>query len=58
VAIVRRHVEDLREGAIQAKESRNGKYVSITVTVQAQSQRQLDSLYTELSGHERVLMVL
>jgi uncharacterized protein len=58
VAIVRRHVDDLREGAITAKESRNGKYVSLTVTIQAQSQQQLDDLYVELSTHQRVLMVL
>jgi putative lipoic acid-binding regulatory protein len=43
VAIVLRHVGEVREGAI---------------TVQAQSQDQLDNLYRELSGHERVLMVL
>ena len=58
VAIVRKHVNDLREGAIAAKQSRNGKYVSITVTIQAQSQAQLDGIYTELSRHERILMVL
>lgn len=56
--IVRRHVEDLREGAIRSRESRKGTYVSVTVTIQAQSQAQLDGLYHELSAHERVLMVL
>ena len=58
VSIVRRHVEDLGEGAIRSKQSRHGKYVSITVTFQAQSQQQLDRLYTELCAHEQVLMVL
>ncbi len=58
VAIVRRHVDDLGEGAIRSKQSRHGKYISITVTFQAQSQQQLDRLYTELCAHERVLMVL
>lgn len=58
VAIVRKHVNDLCEGAITAKQSRKGKYVSITVTIQAQSQEQLDRIYTELSSHERILMVL
>ncbi len=58
VAIVRKHVDDLREGAISAKQSRNGKYVSITVTIQAQSQAQLDGIYMELCRHERILMVL
>lgn len=58
VAIVRRHVEDLREGAVSSRESRKGNYVSVTVTIQAESQAQLDGLYHELSAHERVLMVL
>ena len=58
VAIVRKHVNDLREGAIRSKQSRTGKYVSITVTIQAKSQDQLDDIYGELSRHERILMVL
>ena len=58
VEIVRRHVTDLQDGAVRAKPSRAGKYVSLTVTVQAASQDQLDRLYVELSAHERVLMVL
>jgi uncharacterized protein len=58
VAIIRKHVDDLREGAIKAKRSRRGKYVSITVTIQAQSRDQLDGIYTELCRHERILMVL
>lgn len=58
VAIVRRHCADLREGAIRSKASRGGKYISITVTIQAESRAQLDRLYTELSTHEQILMVL
>ena len=56
--IVLRHVADLREGALRSRASSGGKYVSVTVTIQAQSQQQLDNLYRELSAHERVLMVL
>jgi len=58
VAIVRNHVGDLREGAIRAKKSRSGKYVSITVTMQICSQEQLDSIYMDLSSDDRVLMLL
>ena len=58
VATVRRHVSDLSEGSIRAKKSRNGKYVSITVTIQIRSQEQLDAIYAELSSNERILMVL
>ena len=58
VAIVRRHVSAFVDGAVRAKPSREGKYVSLTVTVWVESKQQLDGLYTELSGHERILMVL
>ncbi|MCC7120669.1 MAG: DUF493 domain-containing protein [Gammaproteobacteria bacterium] len=58
VAIVRRHVGSVREGAISVRASRGGNYVAVTVTVQADSQDQLDALYRELSSHERILMVL
>mgnify|MGYP001248776967 FL=1 len=58
VEIVLRHVGGLREGAVSVRASSGGSYVSLTVTVQAESQTQLDALYRELSGHERILMVL
>lgn len=58
VEIVMRHVGDLNEGAVVARSSRNGKYVSVTVTFRAQGQEQLDDLYRELSGHARIIMVL
>jgi len=58
VGIVRRHVPDLGEGAVHSRQSRRGRYVSVTVTFTARSREQLDALYRELSGHERVLVVL
>lgn len=56
--IVRRHVTEIADGAVRVKPSREGKFVSLTVTVWVETKQQLDGLYTELSGHERVLMVL
>ena len=58
VSIVRRHVDDLGEGAVRRRESRAGRYVSLTVTFTARSRDQLDALYRELTGHEQVLVVL
>ena len=58
VALVLNHVEKLSEGAVTSRLSRNRKYCSITVTIVAQGQAQLDAIYRELSGHERILMVL
>lgn len=58
VGIIVSHVGDINEGAVAMRASRNGKYVSVTVTFEARNQAQLDALYRELSGHERILMVL
>ncbi len=58
VEIVMRHIGDINEGAVAIRPSRNGKYVSVTVTFEAQGQHQLDELYRELSAHDRILMVL
>ncbi|MCV6636430.1 DUF493 domain-containing protein [Candidatus Albibeggiatoa sp. nov. NOAA] len=56
--IVRKHCPDLGEGAITQKASKGGNYVSVTVNIVARSKPQLDALYSELSAHERTLMVL
>jgi uncharacterized protein len=56
--IVRRHVPDLDESAVSSRTSGGTAYRSVTVTFAARSREQLDALYTELSGHELVLMVL
>jgi putative lipoic acid-binding regulatory protein len=58
VQIVRRHVADLGEGAVSTRDSRGGRYTAVTVTVEAQSQSQIDAIYRDLSGERRVVMVL
>ena len=56
VEIVRKHYPDLTEGAVKTRPSREGKYISVTVTINAQSREQLDNIYLDLTAHERVLM--
>lgn len=56
VEIVRNHHPDLTEGAVKTRPSREGKYISVTVTINAQSREQLDKIYLDLTAHERVLM--
>ena len=56
--LVENHVGPLAEEAIQINVSGKGNFVSITVTVTATSQRQLDDIYRDVSGHEDVLMAL
>ncbi len=56
--IVRRHVPDLADDAVTTRGSAGGKYLSVTATFIAESQAQLDAVYSELSRHEQVLFVL
>lgn len=58
VEIVRRHVDDLHEGAVTTRPSKDGNYMSVTVVVEATSKRQLDAIYQDLTGHPHVLMAL
>lgn len=58
VEIVHRHAPDLGEGAVRTRASKGGKYLSVTVTVNATSKKQLDTIYQALTDHELVLMSL
>jgi hypothetical protein len=58
VALIRRHSPDIHEGAVHTRLSRRGKYMSVTVTIQAQNRAQLDAIYMDLSSHDRVLVAL
>lgn len=56
VEIVNRHVEG--ELDVKTRPSRDGNFIAVTVTFEAHSKDQLDALYRELTGHDRVLMAL
>ena len=56
VMLVRKHAPDLLEGSVSTRLSRQGKYMSVTVTLQARSRLQLDEIYRELTRDKRVLM--
>jgi len=58
VEIVRRHVDDIREGAVSCRPSRAGTYLSVTVMIEATSREQLDAIYQGLTDHPDVLMAL
>lgn len=58
IEIVRRHVDDIAEGAVSSKQSSGGKFTSITVTIRATSKQQLDAIYQDLSSHQRIKYVL
>ena len=56
--VVLRHAPDFHPETIEMRTSKNGRYLSLTVTVNARSREQLDALYSELSKHPMVMMVL
>ena len=57
-SLVEKHAGAVADDAIQATLSRNGRFVSVTVTITATSQQQLDAIYQDVTDHEDVLMAL
>ncbi|NJO54720.1 MAG: DUF493 domain-containing protein [Bacteroidales bacterium] len=58
VEIVSRHASRPAEADVSARLSRGGKWVSVTLTIQAESRAQLDAIYCDLTAHESVVWVL
>jgi len=58
VSLVARHVPETLDIDVSVRESRGGRYQAVSVTVRAESKAQLDAIYQDLSGHERIIMVL
>ena len=58
VAIVERHAGSDAEIVVRTRLSRDENYVAVTCAFRADSRAQVDALYAELSGHDRILMVL
>ena len=56
--LVRQHAPDLTETDVSSRPSKEGKYISITLTVTATSREQLDAIYYALTDCEHVLMSL
>lgn len=58
VSMVEAHAGPIPENHVRLRDSRDGTFVALTVIVHAQTQAQLDAIYTDLSAHDSVLMVL
>lgn len=56
--IVEQHAGPVSDEAIRTSPSRNGRFISITITIDAESQAQLDAIYVDLSAHDDVLVAL
>lgn len=58
VAIVERHSGKISADAIRCAPSSSGNFLSVTVTIEAQSQKQLDDIYQDLTDHDAILVAL
>ena len=56
--IVQALFPEFDEVNLSGRTSRRDRFLSITVTVYAEDRAQIDALYTRLTSHEAVLMVL
>jgi putative lipoic acid-binding regulatory protein len=56
--LIENHVGKITDEAMRFNLSDKGNFVSVTVTVTASSQQQLDDIYREVSEHDDVLMAL
>lgn len=57
LAIVRRHVPDFNTDSMKVVASQKGNYLSVTFTIEATSREQLDSIYSDLTACDELLMV-
>ena len=58
LTIVRAHCELAGDDAVAEQLSREGRFVSLTVMVRAESRAALDAVYADLCASSAVLMVL
>lgn len=56
--VVIRHAPDFDAATMQMRPSKAGNYLSLTCTVRATSKAQLDALYSALTAHPMVKIVL
>ena len=58
VEIVKKYASDIGEDDVRIAPSSKGNFVSVTITVLADSREQLDNIYRDLTAHDDVLFSL
>ncbi len=58
VSLVEAYAGTIPEEAVSTSLSRKGNFLSVTVTIDAESQDQLDDIYRALSAHDEILVAL
>lgn len=57
-ALVHQHFPDITANSITKRQSKDGNYTALTITVHVKFKDELDALYHELSANEAVLVAL
>jgi putative lipoic acid-binding regulatory protein len=58
VTVVETHAPEVRQFEITENLSRNGKWISVRITIRATGEEQLSAIFAELKATGRVQMVL
>ena len=58
IEIVERHTGPLDKNSVTTAPSSKGNFTSVTVTIEAHSQSQLDDIYRDLTSHDDILVAL
>ena len=56
--VVMKHAADFDATTVEMRPSKNGNFISVTATINAQSKAQIDAIYLELTSNPLVLMAL
>lgn len=56
--VARRHAPEVDHDAVKVRTSRNGRWVAVTVVIEARSEAQLSALHRDLEATGRVTLVL
>ena len=58
LAIIAEHAGEIHNDDVRMQQSSKGSFLSLTVTITAESRQQLDDVYAALQAEEQVMMVL
>ena len=58
IEIVSQHIGDITKLSVKTRLSKGDKFLSVTVTIEATSKKQLDAIYQGLTDSPHVLMAL
>lgn len=58
IGLISLHTKEIDHEDVAIRPSRNGKFISVTVTFTAESRAQLDRIYQSLTSSEQILFVL